>query len=49
MTFIGYYLHWAPDDIASMSHRERARWCNEISKINSKLNREPERKNIFEL
>ncbi len=45
MTFIGYYLHWNPDDIAAMSHRERIRWCDEISKINSKLNQEPE--NVF--
>ena len=47
MAFIGYYLHWAPDDIAVMSHRERTRWCDEISKINSKLNDEPE--NVFKL
>ena len=32
-----------------MSHGERIRWCDEISKINGKLNREPESKNLFEL
>ena len=45
MAFIGYYLHWSPDDIAVMSHQERIRWCDEISKINSRLNEEPE--NVF--
>lgn len=26
----------------NMEHRERRRWCEEISRINSKLNDEPE-------
>ena len=47
IAFIGYYMHWNTDDIASMSHRERIRWCDEISKINSKLNQEPE--NAFQV
>ena len=47
MAFIGYYMHWAADDIAAMSHRERIRWCNEVSKINRKLNDEPE--NVFKV
>lgn len=47
IAFIGYYMHWNADDIASMSHRERIRWCDEISKINSKLNQEPE--NAFQV
>lgn len=45
--FIAYYMHWGHDDIMEMSHRERLRWCDEISKINSKLNEEPE--NIFKI
>lgn len=40
--FIAYYLHWGFDEIMSLSHRDRLRWCKEISKINSKLNQEPE-------
>ncbi len=40
--FIAYYMHWSHDDIMEMSHRERLRWCREISRINSKLNQEPE-------
>lgn len=30
-----------------MSHLERLRWCKEVSKINSKLNQEPE--NAFQI
>ena len=47
IAFIGYYMHWSHDEIASLSHRERQRWCKEISRINSKLNDEPE--NVFKL
>ncbi len=45
--FIGYYFHWNHDEIMEMPHRERLRWCREISRINSKLNDEP--KNVFEI
>ena len=40
--FISYYMHWSHDDIMQMSHRDRLRWCREISRINSRLNQEPE-------
>ena len=40
--FIAYYMHWSHDDIMQMSHRDRIRWCREISRINSRLNQEPE-------
>ena len=43
--FIAYYLHWTHDDIMAMPHRDRMQWCKEISRINSKLNEEPE--NVF--
>lgn len=45
--FIGYYMHWSHREIMSLSHRDRLRWCKEISDINSKLNQEPE--NIFKV
>lgn len=45
--FIAYYMHWSHDDIMAMNHRERLRWCDEISKINSRLNEEPE--NVFQI
>lgn len=47
VAFIAYYLHWSHDEIMQMDHRERRRWCEEISKINRKLNKEP--KNIFDV
>lgn len=45
--FIGYYMHWGHSEILQMSHLERLRWCKEVSRINSKLNQEPE--NPFKL
>lgn len=45
--FIGYYFHWMHDEIMELPHKERIRWCKEISSINSKLNDEP--KNIFDV
>jgi len=40
--FIAYYLHWPHDEIMSMEHRDRKRWCEQISRINKKMNNEPE-------
>lgn len=45
--FLGYYMHWGHNEILRMSHLERLRWCKEVSKINSRLNQEPE--NVFHL
>ena len=47
MEFIGYYMHWQNSEIEQFSHMERQRWCREISRINSKLNDEPE--NVFKI
>lgn len=44
--FIAYYLHWSHDDIMALPHGDRIRWCKELSRINRRLNNEPE--NIFE-
>ena len=38
MSFLAYYLHWPMDDLMNMEHRERRRWCEEVSAINQKLN-----------
>ena len=43
--FLAYYLHWTHDDVMALPHRDRILWCKEVSKINSKLNNEPE--NVF--
>lgn len=40
-------MHWSHDDIMEMSHRDRIKWCKEVSKINSKLNDEPQ--NVFDI
>ena len=47
IAFIGYYMHWGRDTIMALSHSDRLRWCKEISKINSKMNQEPE--NVFKI
>lgn len=46
MAFLGYYLHWPHEDLMNLDHRERRRWCQEISAINKKLSGTPE--NVFE-
>lgn len=33
----------------NLEHRDRKKWCDEISKINRKLNGEKEKKNIFDV
>lgn len=37
VAFIAYYFHWSQDLILDMPHAVRARWCEEISKINNKV------------
>ncbi|MFB9329092.1 DUF6760 family protein [Paenibacillus aurantiacus] len=47
--FIAYYFHWPHDDIMNMEHRERRRWCEEISRINRKLNDDEDKVNVFDV
>lgn len=47
MAFIAYHFHWSQEELMNAEHRERRRWCEEISRINRKLSEEPE--NMFEL
>lgn len=44
ISFIGYYFHWTEETILRMSHLDRRRYCEEINRINRKLNGE---KNLF--
>lgn len=37
MSFISYYFHWSNEEVLSMDHASRRRWCNEISEINKSL------------
>lgn len=47
--FIAYHFHWSHDHIMELEHRDRRRWCEEISKINRSLNDEPEKNNPFDV
>jgi len=50
MSFISYYFHWGENDLLSLEHRDRRKWCREISGINQSLNSSDgtKEKNIFE-
>lgn len=41
MAFIAHHLHWSHSDLMRLEHRERRRWCREISAINRKLDGAP--------
>lgn len=41
MAFIAYHLHWSHDELLQLEHRERRRWCREISSINRALDGVP--------
>jgi hypothetical protein len=47
MAFIAYHFHWSQDEVMNSEHRERRRWCEEISRINRKLSDEPP--NVFDI
>ena len=51
MSFISYYFHWSQEEVASLDHNTRRRWCEEISSINSSLNPSDKKKekSILEL
>jgi hypothetical protein len=38
MAFIAYHFHWPRNELMSLEHGERRRWCEEISHINRRLN-----------
>lgn len=48
MSFLGYYLHWSREELMELDHKERRRWCSEVSRINKKLSGQKEQKNLFE-
>ncbi len=51
MSFISYYFHWSEENVLGLEHRERRRWCSEISGINAALNpsRDKKEKSITEM
>lgn len=44
ISFIGYYLHWTEEQIVRLPVLSRRRYCEEINRINRKINGE---KNLF--
>lgn len=34
MAFIASHFHWGRDELMALEHRERRRWCAEISAAN---------------
>jgi hypothetical protein len=42
VAFVAYHFGWSHDDVLSMPHWERRRWCAAISDINDRLNAEAE-------
>ena len=44
ISFIGYYFHWSAEEILKLPRPERRRYCEEIKRINRRLNGE---KNLF--
>ena len=51
MSFISYYFHWSQDEVMSLEHAERRKWCREISEINKSLNpsKKKKEKSIFDM
>ncbi len=43
VAFIAYHFHWSHEEIMNLEHRDRQRWCEEISKINRRLSGEKQR------
>ena len=41
MAFIAYHFHWSHSDLMRLDHRERRRWCKEISSMNRKFDGAP--------
>ncbi len=42
VAFIAYHFHWEREALMSLSHLERRRWVEEISRINQRVNEESE-------
>ena len=44
---MAFHFHWPYQELMTVEHAERRRWCEEISKINRSLNNEPV--NLFDV
>jgi hypothetical protein len=43
VAFIAYHFHWSLEEIINLEHRDRQKWCEEISRINRRLGEEKQR------
>lgn len=43
VAFVAYHFNWDHDAVLEMPHWERRRWCEEISKLNERMNEESDR------
>lgn len=43
MAFIAYHFHWDLERILELEHADRARWVDEISRLNERANLEAAR------
>lgn len=41
MAFIAHHFHWSHAELMALDHRERRRWCDEISNMNRALDGVP--------
>lgn len=48
VAFLAYHFHWDHQTLMDLEHRERKRWCDEVSRINKKINGE-EQKSLFDV
>jgi hypothetical protein len=37
VAFLAYHFHWSYTELLNMEHRERQKWCNEVSKLNKRI------------
>jgi hypothetical protein len=40
VAFVAYHFNWSREEVMELSHAERQRWCEEISAINDRMNRD---------
>lgn len=48
VAFLAYYLHWDHETLMELEHKERQKWCQEVSQLNKKIGG-TEGKNIFDV
>lgn len=38
VAFIAYHFNWSYETVLNLEHRERQKWCTEISRIHKEMN-----------